>query len=207
MKFILDINRCMKTTTLTVLLPLLCVACANTPDAKSVVESDTSVSQTEDARQTQVENNSINMNQIASASTDFDAPQISKSVDAEQLTVQQLKAYADRCGPEKTVVDNDIDCSELSLRVRKVFRSDDKIQEALITLDRLGRSETEKEAADELGRNTGDLSYAAQAIANGVLNGEVPELPEEPVADDLEKFLNENGLGVNAGAIITTPGG
>lgn len=147
------------------------------------------------------------VNQISTGGAAFDAPQIARSVDTQQLTVDQLKAYADRCAPGQVNPANDIDCSELSLRVKTLFRSDDKIQEALITLDRLGRSDSAADVEDELRRNRGDLSFSAQAIANGTLTMPPPaELPEQPVDEDLEKFLNQNGFGVNAGVIVNQGG-
>lgn len=147
------------------------------------------------------------VSQIPADVSDSLTPQIARSVDTQQLTIDQLKAYADRCAPGQTNPTNDIDCSELSLRVKTLFRSDDKVQEALITLDRLGRSGSNVDVDDELRRNRGDLSFSAQAIANGTLTMPMPaELPEDPIDDDLEKFLNQNGFGVNAGVIVNQGG-
>ena len=118
----------------------------------------------------------------------------------------RLKSYADRCVPGKSTYQPDLDCSELSLRLKKVFRSDDKISEALFTLDRLGRSVSKSSVSNELERNSDNLSLSAQAVASGSLNTPPPELPEDPVPLDLEKFLSENGLGINAGVIVNNGG-
>jgi len=93
------------------------------------------------------------------------------------------------------------------LRVRRVFKTEDKVADALITLGRLGRNDSSKDVDHELDHNVGDLSYSAQAVASGALDTPPPTLPEEPVVSpELESFLNEIGLGINAGAIVR-PGG
>lgn len=163
-------------------------------------KSNTASSSPIDARST------TSVTQIASSDTGFTAQQISRDVDTVQLTVEQLKTYADRCVPGKSTYRDDIDCSELSLRLKKVFRSDDKINEALFTLDRLGRSVSNSSVSNELDRNYGDLSHSAQAVAGGLQDPSPVEPPEDAISDDLEKFLNQNGLGINAGIIVNSGG-
>lgn len=172
---------------------------ADDTEAK-ITSSKKAVSSPVDARST------TSVTQISSSKSSFTAQQISRDVDAAQLTVEQLKTYADRCIPGKSTYRDDIDCSELSLRLKKVFRSDDKINEALFTLDRLGRSVSNSGVSNELDRNYGDLSNSAQAIAGGLQNPSPVEPPEDAISDDLEKFLNANGLGVNAGIIVNNGG-
>ena len=151
---------------------------------------------------------STDVAQISVVGSDYTASQISSDVDTPQLTVEQLKAYADRCAPGQYAASaSNIDCSELSLRVRSVFKTEDKVADALITLGRLGRIDTAKDVDDELGRNRGELSYSAQAVASGALDQPAPAIAEDPaISPELESFLNEIGLGINSGAIVR-PGG
>ena len=141
----------------------------------------------------------LDVNQIATANTGFKTRQILPKVDAVQLTVEQLQAYADRCAPNSSLPQGDVDCSELSLRVKKVFHSDNIIQEALITLDRLGRNGVENTGQNELEQNIRNLSYSAQGIASGFLEPAPTELVIEPETDNLDNILNQLGLSQNAG--------
>lgn len=125
----------------------------------------------------------LTMDQISTASTGFKARQISSNVEASQLTVQQLKAYADRCAPGRTQLSQGLDCSELSLRVKEVFRSDDEVQDALIILDRLGRDGRKNTGQNELETNSKNLSYSALIIANDLLQPPAP-LEPEAIEDD-----------------------
>lgn len=188
---------------LTIMLGLLTAACTtdNATSNASISNSKGTSRSPVNARST------TSVAQIYSAETGFIHQQISRDVDAAQLTVEQLKAYADRCVPGKSSYNKDIDCSELSLRLKKVFRSDDKVAEALITLNRLGRSDNRKNISDELEGNNDNLSLSARAIASGALDpSSTADLPQEQISDDLEQFLNENGLDINAGIIVNSGG-
>lgn len=139
------------------------------------------------------------INQIATVNTDLKARQILSKVDAAQLTVEQLQAYVDRCSPGRFLPQGDLDCSELSLRVKKVFQFDDIIQNALITLNRLGRNGIEKTGQNELEQNSRNLSYSAQGIASGLLEHTPSEPIQEPQADNLDTLINQFGLAQNSG--------
>lgn len=183
---------------------VLIVACVTTEKGETIASS---IDVTKRPATEQLDTRSTtDVNQISVASSDLSSYQINRAVDTPQLTVDQLKAYADRCAPGQSASTADIDCSELSLRVRRVFKSDDRIADALITLNRLGRNETKKSVQNELNNNRGDLSFSAQAIASGALGSE-PVQPEdaEQIPEDLEGLLNQMGIGVNAGAIIVEP--
>ena len=141
----------------------------------------------------------LHINQIATANTDLKARQILSKVDAAQLTVKQLQAYVDRCAPGRSLPQGDLNCSELSLRVKKVFQADDIIQNALITLNRLGRNGIENTGQNELEQNSRNLSYSAQGIANGLLE-HMPTAPvQEPQTDNLDALINQFGLDQNSG--------
>lgn len=148
----------------------------------------------------------LEVNQISSRQSGFEARQISPSFALGQITIKQLQTYVDRCAPGSTLPTRDLDCSDLSLRIKDVLRSDDDVREALITLDRLGRSGRESIGNDEFDRNSGDLSYLAQGIASGLLEPEPAEPPKEPEIKDLDSILNELGLEQNAGIIIDSSG-
>jgi len=91
----------------------------------------------------------------------------------------------------------------LNLRVKRLFRSEDKVTEALITLDRLGRNDTIDNALEDLEDGHPGNSLNSQAIAGGLLDP-TPPAPPDP-EENLEDFLNQNGLAINAGAIIANP--
>lgn len=145
---------------------------------------------------------SINISQISPENSTLDTRQINSSADTNQLTVNQLRTYADRCSPNATLPPpKDLDCSELNLRVKRLFRSNDKITDALILLDRLGRNDSVDNALEDLEDGLPGNSLNSQAIAGGLLDPPPPAPPPD-VEENLEDFLNQNGLAINAGAII-----
>lgn len=142
---------------------------------------------------------SLDVNQIATANTGLKARQILPEVDAVQLTVEQLQTYVDRCARGSSLPQGDLDCSELSLRVKKVFQSKDVIQEALITLDRLGRNGIENTGQNELEQNSRNLSNSAQGIASGLLEPTPTDTVQEPQTDNLDSILNQLISGQSSG--------
>jgi len=181
---------------------LILTACASSTDLNNKPQAELSSNQ----KVSQVDKvSTTHVNQIGQQSSALDAPQISSSVEAEQLTVNQLKVYADRCSPNaKELPPKDLDCSELNLRVKRLYKSDDEVVGALVTLDRLGRNDTIDSALEDLKDGRPGSSFSSQAIAGSVTLPQTPEPTENP--DNLEDFLNENGLPVNAGAIIPNRG-
>lgn len=149
----------------------------------------------------------LEVNQISSTQSSFEARQISPGPALDQITIKQLQTYVDRCAPESVLPKGDVDCSDLSLRIKDVLRSDDDVREALITLDRLGRNDRKNSIGnDAFDRNGDGLSYLAQGIASGLLETEPAEPLEEPEIKDLDSILNELGLEQNAGIIIGSGG-
>lgn len=183
-------------------LTLSLSACA-APLSQSTLATSSSLAQTAPSQTEPDKRSSTNVSQIGDQALSLQAPQISAQVDVNQLTVDQLRIYADRCSPKaKLPQPKDLDCSELGLRVKRVFRSNDNIAEALITLDRLGRNDTGVNALEDLEDGRPGASFSSQAIAGGLLGTDnLPPERVEPV-DSLEEFLNQNGLSINAGAII-----
>lgn len=193
------------------LCTMLLSACAHNSDI-ALSESEAELENVKPAQQiSQISLNSrstADVDQIGVASRDYRTKQVLKNTDIPQLTVDQLIAYADRCAPNQQSKRSDIDCSELSLRVRRVFKTEDRVAEALITLNRLGRNQISETAEDQLARNSRNLSVSAQAIASGTFEAGQPLPTDQPIVSDaLENFLNDIGLGVNAGAIVQSGGG
>lgn len=182
---------------------LLLISCETTGATGDTAYRDNSVSQQSmHSTPNRSEPSSINMSQISSANATLDTRQISSAVDTDQLTVNQLRTYADRCSPNaKRPPPQGLDCSELNLRVKRLFRSDDKITDALILLDRLGRNDTIDNALEDLEDGSPNYSLNSQAIAGGLLDPSPPPPPPDP-EENLEDYLNQNGLTINAGAII-----
>lgn len=149
------------------------------------------------------EKSSINVNQIGSQTSTLTAPQIEPTLDANKLSVDQLKAYADRCAPNAvSPPPSGLDCSELNLRIDRMLNSDDLVNDALVTLDRLGRNNTIDENLEGLKNGRPGSSINSQAIAGGILDPVTP-LPTEIENDSID-FLRENGFNIDAGAIIST---
>lgn len=201
--------RAPKAIALSLFVTLLASCAHNTDVALAPVSASDKTAQTEQISQISLNSKSTaNVDQIGVANSDYRTKQVLKNAEIPQLTVDQLIAYADRCAPNQQIKETSIDCSELSLRVRRVFKTEDRVTAALVTLNRLGRNELSESAEDELARNDKDLSFSAQAIASGALETYQPAQPEQPVvSDELESFLNEIGLGLNAGAIVQSGGG
>jgi len=185
---------------------LILVACASSTDINNTPQAELSSKQNKTRSVSELNKvSTTQVNQIGQQSSALDAPQISSSVEAEQLTVDQLKDYADRCSPNaKERPPKDLDCSELKLRVKRLYKTDNEIVEALITLDRLGRTDTIDSGLEDLKDGRPGSSFSSQAIAGSVTLPQTPEPTENP--DNLEDFLSENGIPVNAGAIIPNRG-
>ena len=122
--------------------------------------------------------------------------QIHRATDPNALTVGQLKDYADRCGPEaRRAPPAGLDCSDLKLRMERVFKSDDAVARALVTLGQLSQAPT-------------GTSVEANALAGGLLDGEVAQSTlTDTTSNDITAFLEANGLAVTGGVIIATGGG
>jgi len=182
-------------------LVLSVVACSVTgsqPSQKPQIPS-------QHAAQTVVQNSATDIGQIGVQTASLKANQINQTTVVDQLTIDQLRAYSDRCSPQANLsAPKGLDCSELSLRVKRIFNTDDKVTEALITLDRLGRNDTLNRALEGLENGLPGQSLKGQAIAGGLVDPAPPPMPTEP-EENLEDFLNQNGLSINAGAIIQNP--
>ena len=181
---------------------LLSTACVSSSDIKNKPQAELS------SKQKQTLSATTHVHQIGQQNSALDAAQISSSVEAEQLTINQLKVYADRCSPNATELPpKGLDCSELNLRVKRLYKSDDDVTEALVTLDRLGRTDNVENidsALKDLEDGKPSLSFNSQAIAGSVTTPQTP--PPTESQENLEDFLNENGLSINAGAIIANQG-
>ena len=181
---------------------LLSTACVSSSDIKNKPQAELS------SKQKQTLSATTHVHQIGQQNSALDAAQISSSVEAEQLTINQLKVYADRCSPNATELPpKGLDCSELNLRVKRLYKSDDDVTEALVTLDRLGRNDNIDNidsALKDLEDGKPGLSFNSQAIAGSVTTPQTPAPTESQ--ENLEEFLNENGLSINAGAIIANRG-
>ena len=188
---------------------LLLAACASSSDIHNKSQAELSSQQKQTLSASQLNKvSTTHVNQIGQQSSALDAPQISSSVEAEQLTINQLKVYADRCSPNaKELPPQGLDCSELNLRVKRLYKSDDDVTEALVTLDRLGRTDNVDNidsALKDLEDGQPGSSFNSQAIAGSVTTPQTPAPTESQ--ENLEDFLNENGLSINAGAIIANQG-
>ena len=162
----------------------LLAACAhNTPETTSIEVSSSRVERAPVGSVGQA-SSPLDVNQIATANTGFESRQILLNGDDNQLSIEQLQVYADRCAPGRFQPSDGLDCSELSLRVKKVYRSEDEIQDALITLDRLGRGGNGNKGQNELDQNTGNLSHSAQGIASDLLDPSPAEQPQGPETID-----------------------
>ena len=195
----------MSQTVVSAISVLILVACASSTDINNTPQAELSSKQNKTRSVSELNKvSTTQVNQIGQQSSALDAPQISSSVEAEQLTVDQLKDYADRCSPNaKERPPKDLDCSELKLRVKRLYKSDDDVTEALVTLDRLGRTDNVDNidsALKDLEDGQPGSSFNSQAIAGSVTTPQTPAPTESQ--ENLEDFLNENGLSINAGAII-----
>jgi|GEM_PF-4678737 len=131
--------------------------------------------------------------QITNKDQEEAAYQIVRSQTDEPLTVRQLQNYVDRCGPQSSGVQpTKIDCSELGLRIKKVYKTEDQVVDALITLDRLGRNASAEDVSDDLRDGRADNSLNAQAIASGIFEP-APPAPEAPPPEEVEDIIT-NGL-------------
>ena len=89
---------------------LLSTACVSSSDIKNKPQAELS------SKQKQTLSATTHVHQIGQQNSALDAAQISSSVEAEQLTINQLKVYADRCSPNATELPpKGLDCSELNL--------------------------------------------------------------------------------------------
>jgi len=156
----------------------------------------------------QAVSDSVSVNQIGTGEQILSAPQIQTEVTGTaQLTVDQLRIYADRCLPDSQLSPPDgLDCSEINLRMKTLLRDEDKVINALVTLGQLGRNDTLARTLDDLNDGRSGNSFAGGAIAGGLTNGVTPvptPSPEPP--PELQEFLQENGLSVNQGVISRLP--
>ena len=132
--------------------------------------------------------------QITSQDQADAAYQIADQETRESLTVDQLRNYADRCGPEAIEeAPPEIDCSELGLRIQRVYKTEDQVVDALITLDRLGRNASAENVSDDLRDGRPDNSLNAQAIASGIFEPAPPAPEAPPPPEEIENSLT-NGL-------------
>jgi len=182
-----------------------CLGACTTPPAPLDVMAKTTNQPAQKVNQSPT---SISVNQIGARSQGLTAPQIqSNTPRAPQLTVEQLRIFADRCLPNSQLPPpSDLDCSEINLRMQSLLREDDEIIDALITLGQLGRADSLGRAIDDLNEGRSGDSLTGGAIAGGFINGPVPTpapLPDTP--PELEKFLQENGLNINQGIISRLP--
>ena len=182
---------------------LLVVSCASSVEPKNASKIDLSSKQKPTKTISEVNKGSItHVNQIGQHNDTLNTAQILSKADKDQLKVHQLKGYVDRCSPNATQSPHQgLDCSELKLRVKRLFRSDDELGEALVTLDRLGRNDNINNAVQDLEGGRLDLSFNSQAIAGSLSTSQTPAPPEKE--ESLGDILNENGLSINAGGIIT----
>jgi len=141
---------------------------------------------------------SIDANQIGEQTSSLAAPQVQSKVDTDKLTVEQLLNYVDRCSPKEGVsVPAGLDCSEVNLRVQRMIRADDRVKNALITLDRIGRNASDESLDDLKKGRPGSLT--SQAIAGGILDPVTP-LSAEPE----NELLDSIGIPISTGAVVTT---
>ncbi|MEL7399900.1 MAG: hypothetical protein AAFN68_04920 [Pseudomonadota bacterium] len=84
----------------------------------------------------------------------------------------------------------------------RTFKSEDKVIEALVLLDRLGRSDDDNDSLGLGGYGSGISASAvvASGIADPLLNAPQPELEE------FTDFLEQNGLAIETGAIVARTG-
>lgn len=132
--------------------------------------------------------------QISSQDQKEAAYQISKNQAGASLTIDQLRNYADRCGPENlTDSPPEIDCSALGLRIKRAYKTEDQVVDALITLDRLGRNASAEDVSDDLRDGRADGSANAQAIASGIFEPAPPAPEAPPPPEELEELIT-NGF-------------
>lgn len=178
------------------LLPFALMSCVNIAELSDVEAVDGYTA-------SQAEKSSISVRQIGHQTSTLTAPQIEANLDANKLSVEQLKAYADRCSPNAvTPPPQGLDCSEINLRIERMLQSDDLVNDALITLDRLGRNKTIDDNLADLKNGRPGSSLNSQAIAGGILDPVTPA-PTEPEPNTLD-ILKENGVNFDIGAIIPT---
>jgi hypothetical protein len=140
------------------------------------------------------------ISQISSTDSTIGAAQIDQQADVAVLTIDQLRTYADRCLPNSPLpAPEALDCSELGLRVKRALNTEDKISEALATLDRLGRSDGADEISRSLKEGRIEDSLSAQAIAGGILEGLPTQEPDDP--DEKLKELLDESAAIEAGVI------
>lgn len=204
----LDIKRCSKHSSIWAcgiiwsVSALVLTSCASTPAAVDLEASEIS-SARNDVRYSNMPNgtSATRVNQIGNQLPTLSAAQIESGFDTNKLTVEQLRAYADRCSPNAVFPPpQGLDCSEVNLRMKRLMRSDDRVTDALVTLDRLGRNNTINDTLEDLkdGRPSG--AFNSQAIAGGILDPITPPTPEPE--ENLEDILKNNGLDISAGVII-----
>ena len=144
------------------------------------------------------------IDQISNTQEQLTAAQIRPAPDTEQLTVGQLRTYADRCMAGTDLMPPpDLDCSELKLRIDRTFETEDDLADALAVLDRLGRADNADDVARRLNNRKFDQSQDAQAIANGILDPAVPQA--EKINADSSGLLETDLQNIDPGIIILTP--
>ena len=165
-------------------LSSILMSCASTSGPADIKTMKTpSASQNVNYANETTEKSSISVNQIGNQTSTLATPQITATLDTNKLSVEQLKAYADRCSPNAvTPPPQGLDCSEINLRVKRLRRSDDHVNDALITLDRLGRQNTLDEGLNDLKNGRPVSSLNVQAIASGILES-APTDPTELEGD------------------------
>ena len=165
-------------------ISLILMSCASTSGSADIKTMKTpSASQNVNYANETTEKSSISVNQIGNQTSTLATPQITATLDTNKLSVEQLKAYADRCSPNAvTPPPQGLDCSEINLRVKRLRRSDDHVNDALITLDRLGRQNTLDEGLNDLKNGRPVSSLNVQAIASGILES-APTDPTELEGD------------------------
>ena len=104
------------------------------------------------------------------------------------LSVEQLRTYVDRCSPSAggAAFAPGVDCSEITLRVERLFRNDNEVIEALSVLDRIGTPDRRTGSDAEL--------FVQRALASGAISvgGPLTESePEEEIDAALQGFDTE----------------
>lgn len=181
---------------------LLLASCASTPAAEDLEAFEaSSPPEAVSYATTSKDSSATRVNQIGGQLPTLSTAQINAGFDANKLTVDQLRAYADRCSPDAAFPPpQGLDCSEVNLRMKRLMRSDDRVTDALVTLDRLGRNDTVNDTLEDLKNGKPGSSFNSQAIAGGILEPVTPPAPEPE--EDIEDILKQNGLGASVGAII-----
>ncbi|MEP1229216.1 MAG: hypothetical protein ABJG88_00930 [Litorimonas sp.] len=143
---------------------------------------------------------SVSVSQIGDKSQTLTTPQIdAPSQTKPQLSVEQLRIFADRCEKDSpTPPPEGLDCSEIDLRMQRLLSADDNIIDALITLGQLGRNDNLARTIDDLNVGTSRQTLIGGAIGGGFVNPPPPPETATPEpSPELEQFLQDNGLILN----------